>query len=103
MAEMCDNYMFTIAIENTSHEHYFTEKIVNPFLYHTIPLYWGCKKIEEYFPNYSIKLTGNINMDIITIGRVLKNPEYFRLKHRGDIEDVLDKVNLINNVERIIS
>ena len=103
MAEMCDNYMFTIAIENTSHDHYFTEKIVNPFMYHTIPLYWGCKKIEEYFPNYSIKLTGNINMDIITIGRVLKNPEYFRLKHRGDIEDILDKVNLINNVERIIS
>ena len=103
MAEMCDNYMFTIAIENTSHDHYFTEKIVNPFMYHTIPLYWGCKKIEEYFPNYSIKLTGNINMDIITIGRVLKNPEYFRIKHKINIEDVLDKVNLINNVERILN
>ena len=103
MAEMCENYIFTIAIENTSHDHYFTEKIVNPFMYHTIPLYWGCNKIEEYFPNYSIKLTGNINMDIITIGRVLKNPEYFRLKHKIDIENVLDKVNLINNVERIIS
>ena len=98
MSEMCENYTFTIAIENTSHDHYFTEKIVNPFMYHTIPLYWGCKKIEDYFPNYSIKLTGNINMDIITIGRVLKNPEYFRIKHKVDIENVLDKVNLINNI-----
>jgi hypothetical protein len=102
MAEMCENYMFTIAIENTSHDHYFTEKIVNPLLYDTIPLYWGCKKIEEYFPNYSINLTGNINMDIITIGRVLKNPQYFALKHKANIEEVLDKVNLIKNVERLL-
>ena len=72
-------------------------------MYHTIPLYLGCKKIEEYFPNYSIKLTGNINMDMITIGRVLKNPEYFALKHKANIEEVLDKVNLINNVERILN
>jgi hypothetical protein len=102
MAEMCENYTFTIAIENTSHDHYFTEKIVNPLLYDTIPLYWGCKKIEEYFPNYSIKLTGNINMDIITIGRVLKNPQYFVAKHKANIEEVLDKVNLIKNVERLL-
>ena len=102
MAEMCNNYMFTIAIENTSHDHYFSEKIVNPFMYHTIPLYWGCKKIEEYFPNYSIKLTGNINMDMITIGRVLKNPQYFMAKHKANIEEVLDKVNLIKNVERLL-
>ena len=102
MAEMCDDYMFTIAIENTSHDHYFSEKIVNPLLYDTIPLYWGCKKIEEYFPNYSIKLTGNINMDMITIGRVLKNPQYFMTKHKANIEEVLDKVNLIKNVERLL-
>lgn len=102
MAEMCENYMFTIAIENTSHDHYFTEKIVNPLLYDTIPLYWGCKKIEDYFPNYSIKLTGNINMDIITIGRVLKNPQYFMEKHKSNVEEVLDKVNLIKNVERLL-
>lgn len=103
MSEMCENYTFTIAIENTSHEHYFTEKIVNPFLYDTIPLYWGCTKIEEYFPNYSIKLTGNINMDMITINRVLKNPQYFLAKHKTNIEEVLDKVNLIKNVERILN
>ena len=102
MSEMCENYMFTIAIENTSHDHYFSEKIVNPFMYNTIPLYWGCKKIEEYFPKYSIKLTGNINMDMITIGRILKNPQYFMAKHKANIEEVLDKVNLIKNVERLL-
>jgi hypothetical protein len=103
MAEMCENYTFTIAIENTSHDHYFTEKIVNPLIYNTIPLYWGCKNIEEYLPNFSIKLTGNINMDIITIGRVLKNPQYFITKHKANVTEVLDKVNLIKNVEKLLS
>jgi hypothetical protein len=42
-------------------------------------------------------------MDMITIGRVLKNPEYFALKYKANIEEVLDKVNLINNVERILN
>jgi len=102
MAEMCKNYMFTIAIENTSHDHYFTEKIVNPLIYNTIPLYWGCKNIEEYFPIFSLKLTGNITMDIITIGRVLKNPDYFVTKHKANITEVLDKVNLIKNVEKLL-
>ena len=41
-------------------------------------------------------------MDMITIGRVLKNPEYFALKHKANIEEVLDKVNLIKNVERLL-
>jgi hypothetical protein len=34
---------------------------------------------------------------------VLKNPNYFALKHKVDIDEVLDKVNLIKNVEKILS
>ena len=60
------------------------------------------KNIEDYFPNYSIKLTGNINMDMITINSVLKNPQYFVEKHKANIVEVLDKVNLIKNIERLL-
>jgi hypothetical protein len=41
--------MFHIAIENHSHNGYFTEKIVDAFLTKTIPIYWGCKDIDKYF------------------------------------------------------
>ncbi|MFN9907083.1 MAG: glycosyltransferase family 10 domain-containing protein, partial [bacterium] len=64
MEEMCKDYLFTIAIENTSHDHYFTEKIINPFINNTVPIYWGCKKVDEYFPKHVIRLTGNINRDV---------------------------------------
>jgi|TARA_R100000084_G_C4648381_1_gene148127 hypothetical protein len=41
--------MFHIAIENHSHNGYFTEKVVDAFLTKTIPIYWGCKDIDKYF------------------------------------------------------
>ena len=44
-----DESMFHIAIENHSHNGYFTEKIVDAFLTKTIPIYWGCKDIDKYF------------------------------------------------------
>ncbi len=44
-----ENFMFTIAIENMSDKDYFTEKLIDPFLTGTIPIYWGCPNIGEYF------------------------------------------------------
>ena len=101
MEEMCKDYVFTIAIENTSHDHYFTEKIINPFVYNTIPLYWGCSTVENYFPNHVIPLTGNINIDLEAIKLVLKNPQQFIDRHKIDIQMVLSKVNLIKNVDKL--
>ena len=101
MEEMCKDYLFTIAIENTSHDHYFTEKIVNPFINNTVPLYWGCKRVEEYFPKHTIRLTGNITRDVIIIHSVLRNPNNYIAEYKIDQEMVLNKVNLVKNIERI--
>ena len=101
MEEMCRDYLFTIAIENTSHDHYFTEKIINPLINNTIPLYWGCKKVEEYFPKQAIRLTGNIGKDMNIIHTVLKNPNKYISEYKIDQEMVLNKVNLVKNIERI--
>ena len=101
MEEMCKDYVFTIAIENTSHDHYFTEKIINPFVYNTIPLYWGCSNVENYFPNHVVPLTGDIHIDLEAIKFILKNPQQFINRHKIDIEMVLNKVNLIKNIEKL--
>lgn len=103
MGEMCKEYAFTIAIENTSHEHYFTEKLINPLIYNTIPIYWGCKKVNEYFPKQAIRLTGNINSDIVLIHRVLRNPQYYMNEYKINREAVLSKVNLITNIDKIFN
>lgn len=43
------NDMFSICIENSSNNGYFTEKILDAFLSYTIPIYWGCPDIGNYF------------------------------------------------------
>ena len=43
------NPMFGVAIENTQHNGYFTEKIIDCFLQKTIPVYWGCSNIGDFF------------------------------------------------------
>lgn len=43
-------YKYTIAIENYRAENYWTEKIVDCLLCYTMPIYYGCSNITEYFP-----------------------------------------------------
>jgi hypothetical protein len=40
---------YHICIENQAMGHYFSEKVIDAFLTETIPVYWGCTNIEDYF------------------------------------------------------
>ena len=42
------SFRFVLAIENTWKEGYFTEKIINPIMAHSVPLYWGHPCVFEY-------------------------------------------------------
>tara|TARA_A100001201_G_scaffold3086_1_gene7316 strand:+ start:2281 stop:3060 length:780 start_codon:yes stop_codon:yes gene_type:complete len=42
-------YNYHIAMENSRHENYFTEKLIDCFLTKTIPIYYGCPNISDYF------------------------------------------------------
>jgi hypothetical protein len=43
------DYMFSITIENTKQDYYFTEKIIDCFLTGTVPIYYGCPSIGKFF------------------------------------------------------
>jgi hypothetical protein len=43
------DFMFSIVVENSKFDDYFTEKLVDCFAVGTIPIYWGTKNIEQYF------------------------------------------------------
>lgn len=55
------SFKFVLSIENTWKDGYFTEKLINPIIANTIPLYWGHpsafeyinKKRVIYIPDYS--------------------------------------------------
>jgi hypothetical protein len=47
--EGLNEYMYSIAIENCKKDYYFTEKIIDCFRTKTIPIYWGCPSIGDFF------------------------------------------------------
>jgi len=44
-----EGYKFSIVIENSKQDIYFTEKLIDTLLTGTIPLYWGSNKINYFF------------------------------------------------------
>lgn len=61
-------YQYCLACENSSHNNYFTEKIVDCFLSLTVPIYWGCPNLSEFFPKdsyYQLENLDNNNIDKI--------------------------------------
>jgi hypothetical protein len=43
-------YKYSLAIENFSGPDYWTEKLADCFLSWTLPIYYGCTNLEDYFP-----------------------------------------------------
>jgi len=43
------DYRFSIIIENSKQLNYFTEKIIDCLTLGTVPIYWGCPNISEFF------------------------------------------------------
>ena len=63
--EMFDS-MFHICIENNNAKDYFTEKIIDCIISKTVPVYYGCPNIGEYFDlNGIIIINKNNYIDII--------------------------------------
>lgn len=47
-------YRYSVAVENTSRPHYWTEKISDCFVSLTVPFYFGAPNITEYFPEEAL-------------------------------------------------
>jgi len=43
------DFQFSLVIENSRQTHYFTEKLMDCLLTKTLPIYYGCPNIAEYF------------------------------------------------------
>jgi hypothetical protein len=70
--------MFHIAIENCSIKNYFTEKIVDCFQTRTVPIYYGCRNIGEFFNDCGIIQCHNLE-DIINVCNQLTPEVYERM------------------------
>jgi hypothetical protein len=86
-----ESYDFHICIENIQLDHYFSEKIVNALLSECTPIYLGSPKIESYFPEQVILLTGIVKKDMDIIRACIENPEMYKKEINREV------VNKITN------
>lgn len=49
-ADAIDPYRFHLVIENHSCPHHWTEKLADAYLGYSLPIYFGCTNLDEYFP-----------------------------------------------------
>jgi len=68
--EVFGDSMFGVAIENVSHNGYFSEKILDCFLLKTIPVYWGCSSIISFFKQDGIIIFDNIDDLIVKVNKI---------------------------------
>ena len=92
---------FGVVIENTSHRGYFTEKILDCFLLKTIPIYWGCSNIGDYFDIDGIITFNNID-DLVYKTNQL-NESYYQNR-----KEIIDKnwqlaLNYVHYEQNIIN
>jgi FkbM family methyltransferase len=66
------DYKFTVVIENEKIDGYFTEKLIDALITGTVPIYWGCSDIGEFFNEAGI-ITFNTKEDL---EKILADQEY---------------------------
>lgn len=42
-------YRYSVVIENVQEQNYFSEKLIDAILCETVPIYWGCPNITDFF------------------------------------------------------
>ncbi|MEA2047049.1 MAG: glycosyltransferase family 10 [Campylobacterota bacterium] len=85
-ADGLDDYEFHVAIENHYAPHVWTEKLADAFLGFTVPIYYGCPNVYDYFPKESL-----IQIDLYDVeGSITKIKEIIAIE--GEYERRLDAV-----------
>ena len=54
------DYRFSVVIENCKRDYWFTEKLIDCFATGTIPIYWGCPSIGDFFNTDGMLLFDNM-------------------------------------------
>ncbi len=71
--------MFSITIENSKEDYMFTEKLIDCFLTGTIPIYYGCPSIGNFFNSNGIIMIDSLE-DLSTILPTLNEELYNNMR-----------------------
>jgi hypothetical protein len=71
--------MFHVCIENIKQDNWYTEKIGEAFCTKTVPIYWGCPNIGEYYDERGI-IAFNTKGELLDIINNLTPKKYIEMK-----------------------
>jgi len=100
------DYYFTVSVMNSKIDNFFTEVIVDNFMLGTVPIFWGCPNINEYFDKRGIITFDTIDeldkiLSKLTVNDYFSRIEYIKnnfeiakkyLSTDDIISDVLQKI-----------
>ena len=81
---MFERFQYHIAVENSRCNNYFSEKLLDCFVSRTLPLYWGCPNLQEFF-NMDGVLVFETYKDLMNLLTSL-TPKFYQ-DHAPAIED----------------
>jgi hypothetical protein len=92
------DYEYSIALENSQQNNYFSEKLADAYLSWSVPIYWGCPNIANFFPEKSYhSIDINHANPIEEINEIINSPvDVEALSEARDI--ILDKFNIWETV-----
>jgi hypothetical protein len=70
------DYFFSITVMNAKHNNYFTETLVDTFRCGTVPIFWGCENIGEFFNEKGI-IRFNTGAELFEILDNLSEQQYY--------------------------
>lgn len=87
--------MFSIVMENCLQENYLTEKLLGCFITLTIPIYWGCPNVTDYFDPRGMFIVNSVN-DILDVCRKLTPNTYnemlpYLLENKRRAEELINR------------
>lgn len=96
-------YRYHLSVENGSTPFYFSEKIVDPLLCWSMPIYWGCKNIDKFLPKGSyiqIDINKNgVEDEIVSISKSnLLEENIDAISEAREL--ILNKYNLWSTIDR---
>ena len=104
--ELFGDAQYGVIIENTHHRGYFTEKIMEMFLLKTIPVYWGCSNIGDFFNKKGIITFDNVDDLIHKLNSLDENyynsvKEYIEENYNNALNYLHVQTNIINKITEI--
>lgn len=99
------DYQFSIVIENSRQAHYFTEKLIDCLLTKTIPIYYGCPNIAEYFDTrgWVVLETTNIDEFLYKIHHFLPNYQDYTEVIEHNYREAMKYKDYAVNIQRAMN